>query len=98
MERRAAVGSRAARWFAWHDPRRCDGRVRWRWTAGRGVGAGRGGAAGAASAGGGGGGVWPRAAMLAAGGLRELHRLVWRLCASRVAEIADKAQVGSPRP
>jgi hypothetical protein len=31
-------------------------------------------------------------------GLRELHRLVQRLHASRVAEIADKAQVGSPRP
>jgi hypothetical protein len=36
--------------------------------------------------------------VLDAAGLRELYSLVQRLCASRVAGIADKAQVGSPRP
>jgi hypothetical protein len=46
----------------------------------------------------GGGGPQGAVSVLDAAGLRELHRLVWRLCASRVAEIADKAQVGSPRP
>ena len=38
------------------------------------------------------------ASVLDAAGLRELHSLVQRLCASRVAGIADKAQVGSPHP
>lgn len=36
--------------------------------------------------------------VLDAAGLRELHSLVQRLCASRVAGNVDKAQVGSPRP
>jgi hypothetical protein len=44
------------------------------------------------------GGPQGAASVLDAAGLRELHRLVQRLCASRVAGIADKAQVGSPRP
>jgi hypothetical protein len=46
------------------------------------------------------GGCGPQSAVsvLDTTGLRELHRLVQRLHASRVAEIADKAQVGSPRP
>ena len=38
------------------------------------------------------------ASVLDAAGLRELYSLVHRLCASRVAGIADKAQVGSPHP
>jgi hypothetical protein len=36
--------------------------------------------------------------VLDAAGLRELHRLVGRLWASRVAGIVDEAQVGSPHP
>jgi hypothetical protein len=44
------------------------------------------------------GGLQSAVSVLDAAGLRELHRLVRRLCASRVAGIADKAQVGSPRP
>jgi hypothetical protein len=36
--------------------------------------------------------------VLDAAGLRELHRLVQRLRASRVAGIVDEAQVGSPGP
>jgi hypothetical protein len=46
------------------------------------------------------GGCGPQSSVsvLDAAGLRELHRLAQRLCASRVAEIAGKAQVGSPRP
>ena len=36
--------------------------------------------------------------VLDAAGLRELHRLVQRLWASRVAGFVDKAQVGSPHP
>jgi hypothetical protein len=44
------------------------------------------------------GGPQGAVSVLDAAGLRELHRLVGRLCASRVAGIVDKAQVGSPRP
>jgi len=44
------------------------------------------------------GGLQSAVSVLDAAGLRELHRLVQRLCASRVAGIVDKAQVGSPRP
>jgi|SRR6185312_2743873 hypothetical protein len=44
------------------------------------------------------GGVQGAVSVLDAAGLRELHSLVQRLGASRVAGIVDKAQVGSPRP
>ena len=44
------------------------------------------------------GGPQGAVSVLDARGLRELYSLVQRLCASRVAGIADKAQVGSPRP
>jgi hypothetical protein len=44
------------------------------------------------------GGPQGAVSVLDARGLRELCSLVQRLCASRVAGIADKAQVGSPRP
>jgi hypothetical protein len=46
------------------------------------------------------GGCGPQSAVsvLDAAGLHDLHRLVQRLHASRVAEIANKTQVGSPRP
>jgi hypothetical protein len=44
------------------------------------------------------GGPQGAVSVLDAAGLRELHGLVRRLCSSRVAEIADIAQVGSPRP
>jgi hypothetical protein len=44
------------------------------------------------------GGPQDAVSVLDAAGLRELHALVQRLCASRVAGILDKAQVGSPRP
>jgi hypothetical protein len=46
----------------------------------------------------GGGGPEGAVSVLDARGLRELYSLVQRFCASRVAEIADKTQVGSPRP
>ena len=44
------------------------------------------------------GGPQGAVSVLDAAGLRELYSLVERLCASRVAGIVDKAQVGSPRP
>jgi hypothetical protein len=44
------------------------------------------------------GGPQGAASVLDAAGLRELYSLVERLCASRVAGIVGKAQVGSPRP
>jgi hypothetical protein len=43
-------------------------------------------------------GVTGAVSVLDAAGLRELHRLVRRLWASRVAGIVDIAQVGSPHP
>ena len=44
------------------------------------------------------GGPQGAVSVLDAAGLRELHSLVQRLWASRVAGFVDKAQVGSPRP
>ena len=44
------------------------------------------------------GGQQGAVSVLDAEGLRELHRLVQRLWASRVAGFVDRAQVGSPRP
>jgi hypothetical protein len=44
------------------------------------------------------GGPQGAVSVLDAKGLRDLHRLVQRLWASRVAGFVDRAQVGSPRP
>ncbi|VBA32640.1 hypothetical protein LAUMK4_05783 [Mycobacterium persicum] len=46
----------------------------------------------------GGGVAKSEVAVLDGAGLRELHRLTQRLFQSRVAEFADRGEVGSPRP